>query len=74
MQARSAAALILGLPLVFLGALSLLRSPYLDAYRQVPGQAFLGVMLLVMGVTYVFILRWLRLPEQPRLRIGAARA
>src|SRR5439155_747777 len=42
-QARSAAALILGLPLVFLGALSLLRSPYLDAYRQFPGQAFLGV-------------------------------
>jgi tight adherence protein B len=72
-QARSAAALILGLPLVFLGLLSMLRSPYLDAYRGLPGQAFLALMLLVMGVTYVLILRWLRLPEQPRLRISNAR-
>jgi Flp pilus assembly protein TadB len=73
-QARSAAALILCLPLVFLGALAMLRSPYLDAYRQPAGELFLAAMLSVMGGSYVLILRWLRLPEQPRLRLGPARA
>jgi Flp pilus assembly protein TadB len=70
-QARSAAALILSLPLVFLGVLSMLRSPYLDAYRQPLGEVFLAAMLIVMGSTYLLILRWLRLPQQPRLRLGS---
>jgi hypothetical protein len=59
------------LPLVFLGVLSMLRSPYLDAYRQPLGEVFLAAMLIVMGSTYLLILRWLRLPQQPRLRLGS---
>jgi hypothetical protein len=31
-------------------------------------------MLLVMGSTYLLILRWLRLPEQPRLKLDTAGA
>jgi Flp pilus assembly protein TadB len=73
-QARSAAALILSLPLVFLSVLAMLRSPYLDAYRQPTGEVFLSLMLLVMGSTYLLILRWLRLPEQPRLKLDTAGA
>lgn len=65
-QARSAAALILALPLGFLTVMCSLRSPYLEPYRSLPGQIFLGLMLAAMGVAYVWIRRWLRLPEQPR--------
>jgi len=68
-QARSAAALILALPLAFLTLMSALHSPYLDPYRQPAGEVFLAAMLGVMGGSYAWILRWLRLPGEPRLRL-----
>ena len=68
-QARSAAALILALPLAFLALMSALRSPYLDPYRQPLGEIFLAGMLAVMGSSYAWILHWLRLPSEPRLRL-----
>lgn len=68
-QARSAAALILSLPLAFLALMSALHSPYLDPYRQPAGEAFLALMLAVMGASYGWILRWLRLPSEPRLKL-----
>ncbi|HLQ61746.1 MAG TPA: type II secretion system F family protein [Candidatus Acidoferrales bacterium] len=67
-QARSAAAVILCLPLLFLGVLSALRSPYLDPYHDAGGQLFLALMLAVMGMSYLWMRRLLRLPEPPRLR------
>ena len=66
-QARSAALLVVCLPLVFLAVLSALRSPYLDAYHDATGEAFLGAMLGVIGATYLWIRRWLRLPGEARL-------
>lgn len=66
-QARSAAALIVLLPIAFLVTLSAFRSPYLDAYHAPTGGAFLGVMLGTIGASYAWILRWLRLPAEPRL-------
>jgi Flp pilus assembly protein TadB len=69
-QARSAAGLIVVLPLAFLLILSALRSPYLDAYRTPAGAAFLAAMLTVTGLSYLWILRWLRLPEEPRLDVA----
>lgn len=69
-QARSAAALILALPLGFLGLMCSLRSPYLEPYRSLPGQLFLAMMLAAMGLAYVWIRRWLQLPAQPRLGIA----
>lgn len=68
-QARSAAVLILALPLAFLGLLSALHSAYLDPYRQPVGELFLASMLGVMGGSYAWILSWLRLPVEPRLRL-----
>ncbi len=68
-QARGAAAIIALLPIAFLVALSALHSPYLDAYRRPAGEAFLLSMLAVMGLSYLWILRWLRLPAEPRLRL-----
>ncbi len=69
-QARSASTLILCLPLAFLAAMCLLRSPYLDAYRTLPGEVFLAAMLGVMGIAHLLIRRWLRLPEEPRLELA----
>lgn len=69
-QARSAAGLVVMLPLAFLLVLSLLRSPYLDAYHTPAGSAFLAAMLAVIGLSYLWVLRWLRLPGEPRLEIG----
>lgn len=71
-QARSAAALILGLPVAFLLIMCMLRSPYLDVYRQPGGEVFLVAMLAVMGVTHELIRRMLRLPEEPRLEMADA--
>jgi Flp pilus assembly protein TadB len=71
-QARSAAALILALPLAFLCLMCALRSPYLDPYRSLGGQAFLAAMLLVMAGAHVWIDRWLRLPTTPRLDVADA--
>lgn len=68
-QARSAAALILALPLGFLGLMCSLRSPYLEPYRNLPGQLFLALMLGAMGLAYLWIRRWLQLPLQPRLEV-----
>jgi Flp pilus assembly protein TadB len=71
-QARSAANLILALPLVFLVILSVLHSPYLDAYRKPQGEVFLLAMIGVMAASHVWMRRWLRLPNDPRLRLADA--
>jgi tight adherence protein B len=71
-QSRSAAATIGCLPFVFLLILSSLRSPYLDPYREPAGEAFLAAMLALIGSTYLLVLRWLRLPLEPRMASGDA--
>ncbi len=71
-QARSAAAIIVSLPIVFLVVLSTLRSPYLDAYHTLAGQAFLLAMLGVMACCYVWMRRLLLLPGLQRVRLGDA--
>ena len=68
-QARSAAAVIVLLPVVFLLVLSALRSPYLDTYRRPAGAIFLAAALGVIGLSYLWMLRWLRLPAEPRLAV-----
>jgi tight adherence protein B len=69
-QARSAAAVIVVLPVVFLLVLSALRSPYLDAYQRPAGALFLASALGVIGLSYAWMLRWLRLPAEPRLAVS----
>jgi len=69
-QARSAAAVIVLLPVVFLLVLSALRSPYLDAYHHLAGALFLAAALAVIGGSYLWMLRWLRLPAEPRLAVA----
>lgn len=71
-QARSTAIFILALPILFLAFLAATRSPYLDVYREPAGELFLGLMLAVMGISYIWIRRWLALPEPPRLRLSDA--
>ncbi len=71
-QARSAAAIIVSLPIVFLVVLSTLRSPYLDAYHSLAGQAFLLAMLGVMACSYVWMRRLLLLPGLQRVRLSDA--
>jgi Flp pilus assembly protein TadB len=71
-QARSAAAIIVSLPIVFLVALSTLRSPYLDAYHNPTGQAFLLAMLAVMACSYLWMRRMLLLPGLQRVRLSDA--
>jgi tight adherence protein B len=71
-QARSAAAIIVSLPVVFLVVLSALRSPYLDAYHSLTGQAFLLLMLAVMACSYVWMRRLLLLPGLQRVRLSDA--
>ncbi len=68
-QARSAASIIVSLPVVFLVVLSALRSPYLDAYHNPTGQAFLLAMLAVMACSYVWMRRLLILPGLQRVRL-----
>src|SRR5437773_140946 len=68
-QARSAAAIIVSLPVAFLLVLSALRSPYLDAFHQPAGEAFLLLMLAVMGASYVWMRRLLRLDGLQRVRL-----
>ncbi len=68
-QARSAAAIIVSLPVAFLLVLSALRSPYLDAFHQPAGEAFLLLMLAVMGASYVWMRRLLRLEGLQRVRL-----
>lgn len=69
-QARSAAIFILALPVVFLVVLAATRSPYLHAYHEPAGEAFLGGMLAVMAGSYLLIRRLLKLPEPARLRLA----
>jgi len=71
-QARSAATIIVSLPIVFLVVLSTLRSPYLDAYHNPAGQAFLLAMLAVMACSYVWMRRLLVLPGLQRVRLTDA--
>jgi Flp pilus assembly protein TadB len=71
-QARSAAAIIVSLPIVFLVVLSTLRSPYLDAYHSPAGQAFLLAMLATMACSYVWMRRLLLLPGLQRVRLSDA--
>lgn len=71
-QARSAAAIIVSLPIVFLVLLSTLRSPYLDAYHTPAGQAFLLGMLTVMACAYLWMRRLLLLPGLQRVRLTDA--
>ena len=68
-QARSAAAIIVSLPVAFLLVLSALHSPYLDAFRPPAGEAFLLLMLAVMGASYVWMRRLLRLDGLQRVRL-----
>jgi Flp pilus assembly protein TadB len=69
-QARSAAVFILVLPIAFLTFLAATHSSYLDVYRQPGGELFLVSMLGVMGLSYLWMRRWLRLPEPPRLSLS----
>lgn len=71
-QARSASSIIVALPIAFLVVLSTLRSPYLDAFRDPAGEAFLLAMLAIMGCSYVWMRRLLRLPAVERLRLTDA--
>jgi Flp pilus assembly protein TadB len=71
-QARSAAAIIVSLPVVFLLVLSTFRSPYLDAFHAWPGQLFLLGMLAVMGASYFWMRRLLHLEGLQRVRLSDA--
>jgi Flp pilus assembly protein TadB len=71
-QARSAGGIIVSLPVVFLVVLSTFRSPYLDAFHSVTGELFLLAMLGVMGVSYLWMRRLLRLDGLQRVRLGDA--
>jgi tight adherence protein B len=71
-QARSAAAIIVSLPIVFLLVLSTFRSPYLDAFHALTGELFLLAMLGVMGASYVWMRRLLRLDGLQRVRLSDA--
>jgi Flp pilus assembly protein TadB len=71
-QARSATAIIVSLPIVFLVVLSTLRSPYLDAYHNISGQLFLLAMLVVMACSYLWMRRLLLLPGLTRVRLSDA--
>jgi Flp pilus assembly protein TadB len=71
-QARSAAAIIVSLPVVFLLVLSTFHSPYLDAYHHPAGELFLVAMLAVMGGSYFWMRRLLRLEGLQRVRLSDA--
>ncbi len=68
-QARSAAAIIVCLPVAFLLVLSTLRSPYLDEFHSFGGEGFLLLMLAVMATSFVWMRRLLRLEGLQRVRI-----
>ena len=71
-QARSASTIIVALPIAFLVVLSTLRSPYLDAFHEPTGEAFLLAMLAVMAASYLLMRRLLRLPGLQRVRLSDA--
>ena len=68
-QARSASTIIVALPIAFLVILSSLHSPYLDAFHQPAGEAFLLAMLAVMAAGYAWMRRLLKLPGLQRVRL-----
>ncbi|MDQ6878606.1 MAG: hypothetical protein M3082_13145 [Candidatus Dormibacteraeota bacterium] len=71
-QARSASSIIVSLPIAFLVVLSALHSPYLDAFHEPLGEAFLLAMLGIMGCSYIWMRRLLRLPGLERVRLADA--
>ena len=71
-QARSASSIIVALPIAFLLILSTLHSPYLDAFHQPAGEAFLLAMLGVMAAGYAWMRRLLDLPGLERVRLTDA--
>lgn len=71
-QARSASTIIVSLPIAFLLILSTLHSPYLDAFHDPAGEAFLLAMLGVMAVGYLWMRRLLKLPGLQRVRLTDA--
>lgn len=71
-QARSASTIIVALPIAFLVVLSTLHSPYLDAFHEPAGEAFLFVMLAIMAASYVLMRRLLCLPGLRRVRLSDA--
>jgi Flp pilus assembly protein TadB len=71
-QARSASSIIVALPIAFLVVLSALHSPYLDAFQKPAGQVFLLAMLGIMGCSYFWMRRLLRLPGLERVRLSDA--
>jgi Flp pilus assembly protein TadB len=71
-QARSASAIIVSLPVAFLLVLSTFRSPYLDAFHNLAGESFLIAMLAVMGCSYFWMRRLLRLDGLQRVRLTDA--
>jgi Flp pilus assembly protein TadB len=71
-QARSASSIIVALPIAFLLILSTLHSPYLDAFHQPAGEAFLLSMLGIMAAGYMWMRRVLALPGLERVRLSDA--
>ena len=71
-QARSASTIIVSLPIAFLLILSTLHSPYLDAFHEPMGEAFLLAMLGVMAAGYAWMRRVLKLPGLRRVRLADA--
>ena len=71
-QARSASSIIVALPVAFLLILSMLHSPYLDAFHQPVGEVFLLAMLGVMAAGYFWMRRLLELPGLQRVRLTDA--
>ena len=71
-QARSASSIIVALPVAFLVVLSMLKSPYLDAFHTPIGEVFLLAMLGIMGCSYVWMRRLLQLPGLERVRLSDA--
>jgi tight adherence protein B len=71
-QARSASSIIVALPVAFLLILSMLHSPYLDAFHQPVGEVFLLAMLCLMAAGYVWMRRLLELPGLQRVRLTDA--
>ncbi|TAN32093.1 hypothetical protein EPN29_10235 [bacterium] len=71
-QARSASSIIVALPIAFLLVLSTFHSPYLNAFHEPAGQAFLLAMLGIMAASYLWMRRLLRLPGLQRVRLSDA--
>ena len=71
-QIKASATLIAALPLVFLGFLGMTHSSYLSPYAKPLGEFVLLSMIGCIGASYWWMLRWLRLPAEPRLGAQSA--